>query len=59
MGTLFAQQAPDFSATAVMPDDGLATISLSDYRSEYGVLFLRPLDFCSSPSNRPAPVSDL
>jgi len=38
------QQAPDFSATAVV-DQEFKTISLSDYRGQYVVLFFYPLDF--------------
>jgi peroxiredoxin (alkyl hydroperoxide reductase subunit C) len=45
MSTLVARQAPQFSATAVMPDNGFETISLSDYRGKYVVLFFYPLDF--------------
>ena len=59
MGTLFARQAPDFLATAVMPRDSFETISPSDYRGKCVVLFFGPLDFTSSPSNRPTPVSGL
>ena len=45
MSTLVTQQAPDFSATAVMADDGFEEIRLSDYRGKYVVLFFYPLDF--------------
>jgi peroxiredoxin (alkyl hydroperoxide reductase subunit C) len=45
MSTLVTRQAPQFSATAVMPDNGFETISLSDYRGKYVVLFFYPLDF--------------
>ena len=38
------QQAPDFSATAVV-DQEFETIKLSDYRGKYVVLFFYPLDF--------------
>ncbi len=38
------QQAPDFSATAVV-DQEFKTIRLSDYRGKYVVLFFYPLDF--------------
>jgi peroxiredoxin (alkyl hydroperoxide reductase subunit C) len=38
------QQAPDFSATAVV-DQEFKTIKLSDYRGKYVVLFFYPLDF--------------
>jgi len=45
MSTLVTQQAPDFTATAVMADDTFKEISLSDYRGKYVVLFFYPLDF--------------
>jgi peroxiredoxin (alkyl hydroperoxide reductase subunit C) len=45
LSTLVTQPAPDFSATAVMPDNAFKTISLSDYRGKYVVLFFYPLDF--------------
>ena len=38
------QEAPDFTATAVF-DHEFKTIKLSDYRSQYVVLFFYPLDF--------------
>lgn len=38
------QQAPDFTATAVM-DQEFKTIKLSEYRGKYVVLFFYPLDF--------------
>lgn len=38
------QQAPDFSATAVVDQD-FKIIKLSDYRGRYVVLFFYPLDF--------------
>ncbi|MEM9807233.1 MAG: peroxiredoxin [Cyanobacteria bacterium P01_D01_bin.56] len=38
------QIAPDFTATAVV-DQEFKTIKLSDYRSQYVVLFFYPLDF--------------
>jgi peroxiredoxin (alkyl hydroperoxide reductase subunit C) len=37
--------APDFKATAVMPDNSFADLSLSSYRGKYVVLFFYPLDF--------------
>ncbi|MBN3278573.1 PRDX1 protein, partial [Polyodon spathula] len=37
--------APDFKATAVMPDGQFKEISLSDYRGKYVVFFFYPLDF--------------
>ena len=45
MSTLVSQQAPEFSATAVMPDSSFETIKLSNYRGKYLVLFFYPLDF--------------
>jgi len=45
MCTLVTKQAPDFKATAVMPDDSFADIQLSDYRGKYVLLFFYPLDF--------------
>ena len=45
MSTLVTQQAPQFSATAVMPDGRFETIELSNYRGKYVVLFFYPLDF--------------
>lgn len=38
------QDAPDFTATAVVRQ-GFKTLSLSDYRGRYVVLFFYPLDF--------------
>ncbi|KAF7253906.1 Peroxiredoxin-1 [Varanus komodoensis] len=37
--------APDFQATAVMPDGQFKDIKLSDYRGKYVVVFFYPLDF--------------
>ncbi len=37
--------APDFKATAVMPDKTMQEISLADYRGKWVVLFFYPLDF--------------
>ncbi len=45
MCTLVTKQAPDFKATAVMPDDSFSEITLSDYRGKYVLLFFYPLDF--------------
>ncbi len=45
MSSLVTRQAPQFSAIAVMPDNRFETISLSDYRGKYVVLFFYPLDF--------------
>ncbi len=46
MSTLVTQQAPDFTATAVMPDNSFdEEFSLSKLRGKYVVLFFYPLDF--------------
>jgi peroxiredoxin (alkyl hydroperoxide reductase subunit C) len=46
MSVLVAKPAPDFTATAVMPDNTFKeNFSLSDYRGKYVVLFFWPLDF--------------
>jgi peroxiredoxin (alkyl hydroperoxide reductase subunit C) len=45
MSTLVNRPAPDFKATAVMPDGSFKDIKLSDYRGKYVVLFFYPLDF--------------
>lgn len=42
---LVKNQAPDFKAAAVMPDNSFKDISLSDYRGKKVVLFFYPLDF--------------
>lgn len=42
---LVTKKAPDFTATAVMPDDSFKDISLSDYKGKKVVLFFYPLDF--------------
>lgn len=43
--TLVTQEAPDFTADAVMPDNSFGTIKLSSYRGKYVILFFYPLDF--------------
>ena len=43
--TLVTQEAPDFTAQAVMPDNSFAELKLSQYRGKYVVLFFYPLDF--------------
>ncbi len=43
--TLVTQEAPDFTAEAVMPDNTFGEITLSNYRGRYVVLFFYPLDF--------------
>lgn len=45
MSVLVTQSAPDFKAQAVMPDNSMKEISLSDYKGNYVVLFFYPLDF--------------
>ncbi len=42
---LVTKPAPDFKATAVMPDNSFQEISLSDYKGKKVVLFFYPLDF--------------
>jgi peroxiredoxin 2/4 len=43
--TLVTQEAPDFTAEAVMPDNTFSQIELSTFRGKYVVLFFYPLDF--------------
>lgn len=46
MSVLVGKPAPDFSATAVMPDGSFkANFKLSDYKGKYVALFFYPLDF--------------
>ena len=46
MSAKVQQAAPDFTATAVMPDNAFnETFRLSDYQGKYVVLFFYPLDF--------------
>jgi peroxiredoxin (alkyl hydroperoxide reductase subunit C) len=45
MPTLVQNEAPQFTAQAVLPDDSIAELSLSSYRGKYVVLFFYPLDF--------------
>ena len=43
---LVSTEAPDFEATAVMPDNSFKEdFKLSDYRGKYVVMFFYPLDF--------------
>tara|TARA_B100000131_G_C17997099_1_gene564978 strand:+ start:342 stop:482 length:141 start_codon:yes stop_codon:yes gene_type:complete len=42
---LVTKPAPDFKATAVMPDNSFNEVSLSDYKGKKVVLFFYPLDF--------------
>ncbi|MBI5484425.1 MAG: peroxiredoxin, partial [Deltaproteobacteria bacterium] len=43
--TLVTQQAPDFTAEAVMPDNSFGSITLSSLKGKYVLLFFYPLDF--------------
>lgn len=43
--TLVTQEAPDFTAEAVMPDSTFGQIKLSSFKGKYVVLFFYPLDF--------------
>lgn len=43
--TLVTQQAPDFTAEAVMPDNSFGSITLSAFKGKYVVLFFYPMDF--------------
>ncbi len=43
--TLVTQEAPDFTAEAVLPDNTFGQIKLSSFRGRYVVLFFYPLDF--------------
>jgi len=46
MTVLVGREAPDFTAAAVMPNGTInESFKLSDYRSQYVVLFFWPLDF--------------
>ena len=45
MSVLVSQQAPGFSAQAVMPDGQFKNVSLSEYNGKYVLLFFWPLDF--------------
>lgn len=45
MCILVTEQAPDFKAQAVMPDNSFKEIELSEYRGKYVLLFFYPLDF--------------
>lgn len=45
MSRLVAQQAPDFTANAVMGNNNIEELKLSSYRGKYVVLFFYPLDF--------------
>ncbi|MGL6195727.1 MAG: peroxiredoxin [Thermoguttaceae bacterium] len=45
MSVLVTQNAPDFTAQALMPNGTFKEVSLNDYRGKYVVLFFYPLDF--------------
>ncbi|MFC7049577.1 peroxiredoxin [Emcibacter nanhaiensis] len=46
MSHLIGQKAPDFTAQAVMENDELTELTLSDYlKGSYGLIFFYPLDF--------------
>ncbi len=46
MSTLVTRKAPEFTATAVMPDNSMKEdFSLTDYKGKYVILFFYPLDF--------------
>jgi len=45
MSTLVTQEAPDFTAQAVLPNNAIEELKLSSYRGKYVVLFFYPLDF--------------
>jgi peroxiredoxin (alkyl hydroperoxide reductase subunit C) len=45
MKHLVAKKAPKFTAQAVLEDNSMEELSLSDYRGKYVVLFHYPLDF--------------
>jgi peroxiredoxin (alkyl hydroperoxide reductase subunit C) len=45
MSALVTKEAPDFTATAVMPDNTFEEIKLSSLKGKYVVLFFYPLDF--------------
>jgi peroxiredoxin (alkyl hydroperoxide reductase subunit C) len=48
MSVLVQQEAPPFTATAVMPDNAINEgFALQDFRGRYVVLFFYPLDFSS------------
>ncbi len=45
MKHLVAKKAPNFTAQAVLEDNTMEDLTLSDYRGKYVVLFFYPLDF--------------
>ena len=42
---LVTKKAPEFKTQAVMPDNSIQEVSLSDYKGKKVVLFFYPLDF--------------
>ena len=45
MSALVTKPAPDFTATAVMPDNSFQELTFHTYNGKYVVLFFYPLDF--------------
>lgn len=45
MSILVTRPAPEFAADAVMADNSFASLSLSQYKGKYVLLFFYPLDF--------------
>jgi len=45
MSVLVTKEAPNFKATAVLPNNTFGEIELKDYKGKYVVLFFYPLDF--------------
>ena len=45
MCDLVTKEAPDFTASTVMPDNSISEFKLSSLRGKYTVLFFYPLDF--------------
>ena len=45
MSVLVTKEAPNFKATAVLPNNTFGDIELKDYRGKYVVLYFYPLDF--------------
>lgn len=45
MASLINTKAPDFRASAVMPDGTTKEVSLGDYSGQYVALFFYPKDF--------------
>ena len=43
--TLVTQEAPDFAAEAVMPDNTFGEVKLSSFKGKFVILFFYPLDF--------------